>query len=109
MLFADGEDGSQVYSAATNREQAKAVFNPAKIMTLRSPELSMFLNARSYDIVIEGTTSVYKPLAANAGRLDGLNVHCALIDELHEHPYSKVYDVLETGTGARIQPLVSSI
>lgn len=109
MLFADGEDGAQIYSAATNREQAKAVFNPAKIMTLRSDELSTFLTARSYDIVIDGTTSVFKPLAANAGRLDGLNVHCALIDELHEHPDSKVYDVLETGTGARLQPLVSSI
>jgi len=41
--------------------------------------------------------------------LDGLNVHCALVDELHEHPDRSLYDVLNTATGARSQPLMIEI
>lgn len=109
MLVADGEGGAQVYSAASSQAQARAVFNPAATMTNRSPELSNALHVTKHYVAINGTTSVFKPLAANADKLDGLNVHCALIDELHAHKDSKVYDVLETGTGARLQPLITSI
>jgi phage terminase large subunit-like protein len=41
--------------------------------------------------------------------MDGLNVHAALIDELHAHKTRGTYDVLDTATGSRRQPLIVSI
>ena len=41
--------------------------------------------------------------------MDGLNVHGALIDELHAHKTRDTWDVLETATGARRQPLIFTI
>ena len=41
--------------------------------------------------------------------LDGSSPHCAIIDELHAHPTSAVYDVLMSGMGARDQPLLVAI
>ena len=41
--------------------------------------------------------------------MDGLNVHGAIIDELHAHKTSAVVDVLDTATGARRQPLTFEI
>lgn len=40
---------------------------------------------------------------------DGLNIHCAIIDELHAHKTRDVWDVLETATGARLQSLLFGI
>ncbi|HDZ22615.1 MAG TPA: terminase large subunit [Phycisphaerae bacterium] len=36
-------------------------------------------------------------------------MHCAVVDELHAHKTRRVYDVLETATGSRSQPLLLSI
>jgi phage terminase large subunit-like protein len=41
--------------------------------------------------------------------MDGLNVHGAVIDELHAHKTRNVVDVLDTATGARRQPLLFEI
>jgi phage terminase large subunit-like protein len=41
--------------------------------------------------------------------MDGLNVHGAIIDELHAHPNRGVWDALRTAQGARRQPLVFAI
>ena len=49
------------------------------------------------------------PLSSDASSMDGLNVHGAIIDELHAHRTRHVVDVLETATGARRQPLLFEI
>ena len=48
----------------------------------------------------------FQALSAEGNSLDGLNIHCAIVDELHAHRTRKVFDVLETATGARTQPLL---
>ena len=50
------------------------------------------------------TASAFKPLAADADSLDGLNVSFAAVDELHAHKTRAVYDVLDSGRGSRAQP-----
>jgi phage terminase large subunit-like protein len=47
------------------------------------------------------TTSRFMPLSSDTSSMDGLNVHGAIIDELHAHRTRHVVDVLETATGAR--------
>lgn len=108
LLFAmDGEPGAEVYSAATKRDQAKISWDEAVRMVNASPMLSnMIRHWRSSDTLsIEATASKYQPLGADADTMDGLNVHGALIDELHAHHTSDVVDVLRTATGSRRQPL----
>ena len=52
------------------------------------------------------TASWFRPLSADASRMDGLNVFVALVDEVHEHPNADVIEKLDTGMGARLQPLM---
>ncbi|WP_284736569.1 phage terminase small subunit P27 family [Escherichia coli] len=51
----------------------------------------------------------WKRISSDANNLDGLNIHCAIIDELHAHKTRDVWDVLETATGARLQSLLFGI
>lgn len=107
LLVADGESGSEVYSAATKRDQAKLSWSEAVRMVQKSPALTkMVQHYRSSDnLSVEATASRFMPLGADADTMDGLNIHGALIDELHAHKTRAVVDVLETATGARRQPL----
>ncbi|MGH3631562.1 MAG: terminase large subunit [Sciscionella sp.] len=109
MLVADGEPGAEVYSAATTRDQAKIVFNAAKDMVKVSPRLAAAVRVWQGSLTHEASSSKFAPVAADSTTLDGLNIHCALIDELHEHPTRSLYDVLNTATGSRSQPLVLAI
>lgn len=104
-MLADGEMGAEVYSAATTRDQARIVFDDAKVM-LRNSDLKEVATAYQTEIVAPALNSKFKPLSSDANSLDGLNVHCALIDEIHAHKTRDVYDVIETATGARTQPLI---
>ena len=105
----DGEGGAEVYSAATTREQARIVFNDAKLMAERSPVLRRLFGTHKLNIHVMSTASKFEPLSADANSLDGLNVHGGLIDELHAHKTRDVWDVIETATGARTQPLMFAI
>ncbi len=111
LLAADGEPGAEVYSAATKLDQAKLSWSEAARMVKASPALSRMIREwrASSVLSIEATASRFKPLGADADTLDGLNVHGALVDELHAHRTSAVVDVLETATGARRQPLITEI
>lgn len=105
LLVADGESGAEVYSAATKRDQAKITHGEATRMVKASPALSRMVRVFKDNLNIPNTASKYEPLGADADTMDGLNVHGAIIDELHAHKTRAVVDVLETATGARRQPL----
>lgn len=114
MLYsgsADGEMGAECYSAATTKQQARIVFDVAQKMAQRSREFrdKYGVRVRAHDILVSGTDSILTPVSAEAGNLDGLNVHYASIDELHAHKTRAVYDVIETGAGARAQSMISII
>jgi len=111
MLAADGEGGAEIYAAATKRDQAKILWDEAKRMVQKSEELSDLIAVyrSTSNLSIDSTASKFEPLGADADTLDGLNVHSALIDELHAHKSSELYEVLETSQGARRQPLLFSI
>ena len=109
MLVADGEPGAEVYSAATTRDQARIVFSDAQRMVDQCAGLRNRFGVKKFAhaISIDGNGSTFKALSRDqGGNLDGLNVHCAIIDELHAHKTRDVYDVIETATGARQQPLL---
>lgn len=111
LLTADHEPGAHVYSAATTGEQAREVFDVMRNMAQRCPDLCLHfgLEVGRHDITAPGSASSAKPLNAEGSTLDGLNVHAAVIDELHAHKTRAVYDVIDSATGARSQPLISMI
>lgn len=108
-LAADNEPGAEVYSAATTRDQAKITWCDAKSMVDKTPGLRARFGVKSTanTVNVERTNSVFKALSRDhGGNLDGLNVHCGVIDELHAHKTREIYDVIATATGARKQSLV---
>lgn len=105
-LCADGEMGAEVYSAAASRDQARIVFDEAKRMAQRSPALRGKLRTFVSSIVAPSTGGSYKVLSKLAQVAHGLNVSMALVDEVHVHKSRDLIDALETGTGAREQPLI---
>lgn len=109
MAGADGEGGAEVYSAATTRDQARIVFDDAAMMVKKSPVLKRLFGVHKLNIHQIESGSKFEPLSADANTLDGLNVHCGIIDELHAHKTREVYDVIETATGSREQPLLFCI
>lgn len=111
MLVADGEWGAEVYSAATTRDQARIVFDIAQQMARYDGEFRARFGVEvlTHSILVKETASKMLPLSAEGSTLDGLNVSCALIDELHAHKTPAVHDVLDSATGSRAQPLLVKI
>ena len=107
MLFADGEPGAEIISAAGDRGQASIVFDIARDMISNNRHLTQ----RSHVLkrVIHYKTSWYKSISAEAYTKHGLNCHAVIFDELHTQPNRDLWDVLTTSTGARRQPIVMAL
>jgi len=109
LLIGDGEPGADIYCAATKRDQAKFVHDPATEMVKLSPPLRARLKTFKNNINDPATFSKFEPLGADKDTMDGLNSHGIIVDELHAHKDRGVWDVLVTSTGSRRQPLAVAI
>ena len=109
MFAADGEGGAEIYSAATKRDQARITYDEASNMVKASPSLARLIRVQRHNLSVESSYSKFETLSADSNKMDGLNPHAVLIDELHAHRSRGVWDVLATATGARSQPLMFAI
>lgn len=109
LLLADGEPGAEVYSVATKRDQARLSHSEATRMAKSSQAISREVTIFRDNIHILGTASKFEPLGADADTQDGLNIHGVLADELHKWKTRDLWDVLETATGSRRQPVMLAI
>lgn len=109
MLGFDNEPGAEVYSGATSEKQAWEVFGPAKQMCLKSPNLcsAAGIEVKAESLYRGDDNSKFEPIIGKPG--DGASPHCAITDEYHEHKTSVMLDTMETGMGARDQPLSAVI
>ena len=114
LFCADGEAGAEVYSGATTEKQAYEVYRPAFQMVLKSPGLrSRYGIEQSGNpknpgpMYITDDMSKFETIIGKPG--DGSSPHGALIDEYHEHDTDHMVDAMQTGMGAREQPLLSII
>lgn len=107
MLVGDGEGGPEVYAVATKRDQAKIIWTEARRMVRKSPALRRRIKTLTHEMSSEAfNCGVFKPLASDSDTLDGLNVHCVLMDEIHQWKNGRaLYDIMADGTSAREQPL----
>ncbi|OOS03259.1 Phage terminase-like protein, large subunit, contains N-terminal HTH domain [Moraxella cuniculi DSM 21768] len=106
MFCADGEFGAEVYSGATTEKQAWEVFRPAKIMVERTLQLKDYfgIEVNASNMARPADGSRFEPIIGKPG--DGSSPSCAIIDEYHEHKNNDLYDTMETGMGAREQPIM---
>ena len=106
MLLADGEAGAEVYTAATKRDQARLGHGEAVSMVKASKYLKQRVSLSKDNLYVEASNSRYVALGGDADSTDGLSPSCCIIDELHAHRTRAMFDVLDTATGARKQPLL---
>jgi len=102
LLCADGEIGAEVYSVASDKEQAGIIFRKAAQMVRNSEELSDRLKIIDSQkrIVDYSTNSYYRVLSSDVETKHGFNPHGVIFDELHTQPNRRLWDVLTVGTDA---------
>lgn len=106
MTTSDEEHGSEVYSLAGSKKQAFEVFGTAHKMVEKDPQMQRVLGLDLFKESIHRpkTGSRFEVLTGNPR--DGSSVHCGIVDEYHEAKSSKPLQTLQTGMGARTQPLL---
>ena len=109
MLSFDEEPGAEIYTAATKLDQARIIYKAACNIIDQNAELSMSIKTGRYETTFPMMKSVLKPLPSESKSLDGLNIHFAALDEIHEQKDRNMYDVLRQGMKARKQPLIGCI
>jgi phage terminase large subunit-like protein len=111
MLLEDREPAAQIFSAATSTNQAKISWEAAVRILKKMPAMQKAYGIRrlAHSITVPATHSVFRALSSEdrgSISLDGLNPHCAIVDELHAHASPATFNALESALGARSQPLL---
>lgn len=111
LLVVDDEPGAQIYSAASDREQAALLYRHAAGMVDAEPMLAARVLQRPSGKCLEyvAAGSFYRALSAEARSKHGFNSHGVVVDELHTQKDSRLLEVLESSMGTRRQPLFVSI
>lgn len=110
-LLADKELGAEVYSAASDKDQAALVFNVAAQMVRNDPELDAQVEIVDSQkrIVHRKSGSFYRAISAEAYSKHGFNCSLLVYDEIHAAQNRELWDVMTTSMGARSQPLTLAI
>lgn len=103
-----GEAGAEVYTLATNREQASIVFQAATGFVEAMPkDIASLFNVQRHNITKVGDSqSNFRALSRDTKKSgDGLNPSCAIIDEAAQIVDRNAIEVLHSGMVARKNPL----
>lgn len=120
MLTADREYRAEVYSAAVDKDQARVLFRDAVAMVDLSDELKTLITksggkdgdaTKVWNLAYLRTGSFFRPIASEStGRgKSGPRPHCAILDEVHEHPTNAMVEFMRAGTKGRRQALIFMI
>lgn len=101
--FVEDENGADIISAAPTGKQARIIFDVAKAMVNKEPDLKDYYSAEVYANSIAGfeNLSSFIPVNSKADSLDGLNPYLVLVDEVHAHKSPDLINVLKSADGAR--------
>jgi phage terminase large subunit-like protein len=109
MFFLDKEKGKEIYTMASETEQAKIIYNAAYSMIKQTGYFETMINAykSTRSIVSKGEfNDVLKVLTANADTKDGLRANCAVADEGHSYKDDSLYKVIEESMISRLEPII---
>ncbi len=104
----EAEPGGEVYAAATKVDQAAIVWTAAASMVRKSALLRKEIGVHDsrHNLAHYSLEGKFETVSSDSDTLDGLSPLLGIIDEYHAHPNSGVYDVIESGMGARREPLM---
>lgn len=102
----DGENGADVILLANSMKQARLLFDESKKMIQSSPQLKKRFRPLRDAIYYDKAFSKIEPQATDSERLDGLNTHIGIFDEIHEYKDFKLINVIKNSRGSRRQPLL---
>ncbi|WP_246565270.1 terminase large subunit [Paenibacillus faecis] len=102
----DGENGADIPLLANSMKQARLLFDEAKAMVKASPKLRQRFRPLRDAIHFDKTFSKIEPQASDSEKLDGLNTHIGVFDEIHEYKDYKLINVIKNSRGSRDQPLL---
>jgi len=93
-MVGDREESPRVYCAATDKDQARLLFDNAKVMGEKSPDISKRLILKKGKIEHRDRGGSFMPLSKDTRNKDALNPSFVIIDEYHAHPTSVIYDAI---------------
>ena len=108
-LCADGQNSPRVYCVAGSKEQARIIFNGAKMMVQNNPDLAAAIEIFRDSLVFKhpdnglGTMTV---ISADGDLQQGLNPTAIFFDEVHVQPNSYLYDSLKKNFPKRKEPWI---
>jgi phage terminase large subunit-like protein len=108
LLGPESEPRGQIFSAASDREQAAIIYREMEAIILTIPEFSERCHIQAFHRMITDleTGSIYHAMSADARKAHGLSPSFIVYDELAQSRDRELYDNLTTGTGARAEPLM---
>jgi phage terminase large subunit-like protein len=116
LLIYDGEWSAEIIGAASDKNQASAVFNVARDMINLSPSLSKLKEKGDLEIIdsrkrilYRPTMSTYQVVSADAMANLGANPYAVLIDEVLAQPSRDLWDSLAQGFGTRPNQIIIGI
>lgn len=101
----DGERGADIYLLANSKEQAGIVYEECQAQIRASPKLSPHFRVLRDGIHYDATGGRIQHRASDSRKLDGLNPHLAIFDELHGFHGFKLINVIKRAMKKRRQPL----
>ncbi|MGD2353345.1 terminase large subunit [Bacillus subtilis] len=102
----DGEPGARAYVLANSKQQAGVLFEESRAMIRKSPKLRKHIRENQKGIYHDASMSQIEARASDSEKLDGLNTHLGIFDEIHEFKDSKLISVIKNSRAARTQPLI---
>lgn len=112
-LCADGRPRSEIYAAATKKDQAMILFRDAVAMVDQSPELTRRLSKsgtgeKVWNLAYMAKGSFFRPISSDDGQ-SGPRPHVVLVDEVHEHRDNSIIEKLRAGTKSDPEALIFMI
>ncbi|MCM0760676.1 terminase large subunit [Sporomusa sphaeroides DSM 2875] len=110
------EDCSEVYIAATKKDQTRYVWGEADLIAgrcewLQGKILTKYHKALGTSVIMHLKSDSYFARMSKDDKKkgDGSNPQCGLLDEYHAHETTEYYDVLSSGMKTRKQPILGII
>lgn len=97
-LVADGQLYPEVYSAAVSQKQAQITWVDAKRMVEHSKGLQRVIDPSAHRLTGKLRGGHFEAISSEYRGLEGKRPHCAIIDEVHEHPNAQVVTKMRRGT-----------
>lgn len=112
-LIGETREDAQIYTCATTRDQASICYKAAKQMAkkswLQEENVIKIKQYECYNYSNGYESGMMKALSSDSVTLDGLKPYIAVIDEYHAHKTDEVYNVVKSGMGATVDPLLFTI